>query len=71
MTNEQDRSGVYIRVCHENERMIDLLAEAKAHCCVLAYRDGVAMIMPELVDGWTPCVNITEEDEIERLRRLN
>jgi len=42
----------YFRVCQPNERVADLLEEAKAHGSVLAFKGDVAVIMPTLADGW-------------------
>lgn len=53
MAEDNDRAAVYIRVCQDGELVGDLLSEAAAHGCILAVKGGAAVIMPELVDGWT------------------
>jgi hypothetical protein len=51
--NDAERAAVYIRVCHNEELVSDLLSEAAAHGCILAVKGGATVIMPELVPGWT------------------
>jgi hypothetical protein len=53
MAEDNDRAAVYIRVCQDGELVSDLLSEAAAHGCILSVKGGAAVIMPELVQGWT------------------
>jgi hypothetical protein len=60
----------YFRVCQPNERVADLLAEAKEHCSVLAFKGDATVIMPTLAEGWSLNPISRGEDELEWLRRL-
>ena len=60
----------YFRVCNEKENVADLLAEAKEHGSVLAFKGEVTCVMPTLAEGWSLNPISRGEDELERLRRL-
>lgn len=56
---DDERREVYPhgwRGCSKNERVADLLAEARRHGCILAFKgegeSRVTAIVPFLVDGW-------------------
>lgn len=70
MSDSLSHYDEYPRVCYPQERVADLLAEAKAHNCVLAFRGQVTCIMPKLIDGWSLHPTHFGEDELERLRKL-
>ena len=42
----------YYRVCQSSERVVDLLAEAVQHKCIVAMKGEATVIMPRLIDGW-------------------
>lgn len=56
--NDADKDFVYARGCSKSENVADLLKEAEAHGCILAYKTDdegrviVTAIVPFLVDGW-------------------
>jgi hypothetical protein len=67
---DNDAHPIYPRVCHYWEQVADLLAEAKDHGCVLAFKGEATVIMPKLIEGWSLSPVYYGEDELERLRRL-
>jgi hypothetical protein len=60
----------YFRVCDDKENVADILAEAKEHGSVLAFKGQIACIMPALAEGWTTAPVHRSECDIEQLRRM-
>lgn len=57
LKQDEEREAVYARGCSKHERVADLIAEARVHGSILAYKgegeNRVTAIVPFLVDGWT------------------